>query len=147
MAADKTPVVVLMVDDEMSNRKLVSLLLGRVGYTVLTAPNGDEGLIVAKAEHPDVILLDIIMPVMDGHEMLSRLKRDPETKDIPVIMLTARGADQDIATSFKRGAVFHLDKPYETKDLLQKIEVALTVSGTDKPLPSSRTPEPPLPVT
>lgn len=128
--------VVLMVDDEVSNRKLITLLLGRVGYKVLTAPNGEEGLILAKAEHPDVILLDIIMPVMDGHEMLLRLKRDPDTCEIPVIMLTARGTDQDIATSFKRGAVFHLDKPYETTDLLQKIQVALALGGHELPPPT-----------
>ena len=133
MDARNGQAVVLMVDDEVSNRKLITLLLGRVGYKVLTAPNGEEGLILAKAEHPDVILLDIIMPVMDGHEMLLRLKRDPDTCEIPVIMLTARGTDQDIATSFKRGAVFHLDKPYETTDLLQKIQVALALGGRDVP--------------
>ena len=133
--------LVLLVDDEQSNRKLVTLLLGRVGYVVRTAPSGEEGLIVAKAEHPDLILLDVMMPVMDGHEMLLRLKRDPDTRDIPVIMLTARGGEQDIAVSFQRGAVFHVDKPYETRDLLQKIAVALNL--TDPDAPSDLPDEPP----
>ncbi len=123
--------MVLMIDDEDSSRKLVKLLLGRAGFRVLTAPNGEEGLVLAKAEHPDVILLDIMMPKMDGHETLARLKRDPDTKDIPVLMITARGADPDISLSFRLGAVYHLDKPYETKDLLQKIEAALLLADQD----------------
>ena len=127
---------ILMIDDEASGRKLVKLLLERVGYRVLTAPGGHEGLILAKAEHPNVILLDVRMPKMDGYETLRQLKRDPDTKLIPVMVLTAKGADQDIAMSFKLGAVFHLDKPYETRELLQKIEVALALAaqeGQDRP--------------
>ena len=117
--------IILMVDDEASGRRIAKLLLERSGYQVLTAPSGEEGLVLAKVEHPDVILLDIMMPRMDGYETLRRLKRDPDTRVIPVLMLTARGADQDIAMSFQLGAVFHLDKPYEMKDLLRKIEGAL----------------------
>jgi len=127
---------ILMIDDEANGRRLVKLLLEREGYRVLTAPSGDEGLILAKAEHPDIILLDIRMPKMDGYETLRQLKRDPDTKVIPVMMLTAKGGGQDIAMSFKLGAVFHLDKPYETTDLIQKIEVALALAaqeGQDRP--------------
>lgn len=135
MAREPRHPVVLIVDDEVGNRTLVSLVLGRLGYTVLTASNGAEGLLAAKAQHPDVILLDIMMPVMDGHEMLVRLKEDRDTQAIPVIMVTARGGDQEIAASFQRGALFHLDKPYEARDLLQKIEVALVRSGAATPVP------------
>lgn len=119
--------LILAVDDEESSLKLIRLLLERVGYRVLTAPSGEEGLVLAKAEQPDVILLDVIMPGIDGHEMLRRLKRDPDTKAIPVMMVTARGADQDIEQSFKLGAVFHLEKPYETHDLLKKLEVTFAL--------------------
>ena len=125
MDAARVRRIILMVDDEASGRRITKLVLERSGYQVLTAPSGEEGLVLAKAEHPDVILLDIMMPKMDGYETLRRLKRDPDTRVIPVLMLTARGADQDIAMSFQLGAVFHLDKPYETKDLLRKIEGAL----------------------
>ncbi|MBI2103970.1 MAG: response regulator [Candidatus Omnitrophica bacterium] len=131
MEAARPRRVVLMIDDEASGRKITKLLLERSGYHVLTAPGGEEGLVLAKAEHPDVILLDIMMPKMDGYETLRCLKRDPDTKIIPVLMLTAKGSDQDIAMSFKLGAVFHLDKPFETKDLLRRIEGALALAAQE----------------
>ena len=116
---------VLMVDDEANARKIAKLILEREGYRTLTASNGEEGLVLAKVERPDVILLDIMMPKMSGYDMLKRLREDQDTLQIPVIMVTAKGTEHDIATSFKLGAIFHLQKPYETKDLLQAIQVAL----------------------
>ena len=118
---------VLMIDDECNARKVAKLLLEREGFRVLTAANGEEGLILAKVERPDVVLLDVMMPKMNGYETLKRLREDEDTKMIPVIMVTARGTEHDIATSFRLGAVFHIEKPYETKDLLQKISVALSL--------------------
>lgn len=123
------PVTVLMIDDESNARKMAKLLLEREGFRVVTAANGEEGLILAKVEQPSVILLDLMMPKMNGHETLRRLRDDQDTNHIPVIMVTAKGTEHDIATSFRLGAVFHIEKPYETKDLLQKIQIALTLSG------------------
>ena len=120
---------VLMIDDESNSRKIVKLLLEREGFRVLTAANGEEGLILAKVEQPHVVLLDVMMPKMNGYETLKRLREDQDTHGIPVIMVTARGTEHDIATSFRLGAVFHIEKPYETKDLLQKIAVALSLPG------------------
>lgn len=128
MSEPGTPRTILTIDDELSGRKLTRMLLEREGYRVLTAANGEEGLVLAKAEQPDLILLDLMMPKMSGHEVLRRLKRDPDTKAIPVLMLTARGADPDIENSFQLGAVFHVEKPYEIKDLLQKIQAAFIAS-------------------
>lgn len=119
---------VLMIDDEANHRKVVKLILEREGYRVITAGNGEEGLILAKVEQPDVVLLDVMMPKMDGYEALRRLRADQDLKQIPVIMITARGTEHDIATSFRLGAIFHLEKPYETGDLLQKIQVAITLA-------------------
>ena len=136
MSQDKKPLSVLMIDDEPNHRKVVKLILEREGYRVLTAANGEEGLILAKVEQPDAILLDVMMPKMDGYEALRRMRADQDLKDIPVIMITARGAEHDIATSFRLGAIFHLEKPYETGDLLQKIQVAVTLAqqgGGDQP--------------
>ena len=116
---------ILAVDDEVNARKLLTLLLEREGYRVITAAHGEEALILAKVEHPQVILLDIMMPKMSGYDALKRLREDQDTKDIPVIMVTAKGTEHDIAASFRLGAVFHLEKPYETKDLVQKIQVAM----------------------
>jgi two-component system alkaline phosphatase synthesis response regulator PhoP len=118
---------VLMIDDESNARKVTKLLLEREGFRVLTAATGDEGLILAKVERPHVILLDVMMPKMNGYETLKRLRDDQDTAAVPVIMVTARGTEHDIATSFRLGAVFHIEKPYETRDLLQKITVALTL--------------------
>lgn len=116
---------VLMIDDDANARKLAKLLLEREGYEVVTASNGEEGLILAKVMQPDVILLDVMMPKMNGYQTLKRLREDQDIEQIPVIMVSAKGTEQDIATSFRLGAIFHIEKPYETKDLLQKIEVAL----------------------
>ncbi len=119
---------ILIIDDEVNARKLAKMLLEREGFTVFTTGNGEEGLTLAKVERPDVILLDLIMPKMSGHEVLQRLKQDPDTRAISIIVLTAKVADRDIATSFQLGAVFHLEKPYEVKDLIQKIHAALALA-------------------
>ena len=124
------PRTILAIDDEANSRKMVKLLLEREGYRVVTTANGEEGLLLAKVEQPALILLDVMMPKMDGHETLRRLRADQDTSEIPVIMVTARGTEHDIAASFRLGVVFHVEKPYETKDLLQKIQVALTLKET-----------------
>ena len=124
---DNSQRAILMIDDEANSRMLAKLLLEREGFRVITAPNGQDGLILAKVEQPDVVLLDVMMPKMNGHETLRRLREDVDTKHIPVIMVTARGTEHDIAVSFRLGAVFHIEKPYETQDLLQKIRVALSL--------------------
>ena len=124
MTAQRT---ILLIDDESNARKVTKLVLEREGFRVLTAATGDEGLILAKVERPHVILLDVMMPKMNGYETLKRLRDDQDTAAVPVIMVTARGTEHDIATSFRLGAVFHIEKPYETQDLLSKITVALTL--------------------
>ena len=116
---------VLIVDDDGSSRKVLKMLLEQETFKTFTAADGTEGILLAKVEHPQVILLDVIMPKLDGYRVLKRLKDDPDTELIPVIMLTAKGADKDIRTSFQLGAVFHVEKPFEAADLLQKIQVAL----------------------
>ena len=125
------PITILAVDDDVNARKLLKLLLEREGYRVITAAHGEEALILAKVEQPNVVLLDVMMPKMNGYEALRRLREDQDTATIPAIMVTAKGTEHDIATSFKLGAVFHIEKPYETKDLLQKIHVAMQL--TDDP--------------
>ena len=135
--SEETPAPkILMIDDETNSRRMATLLLEREGYQIQTAPNGAEGLILAKVGRPQVIMLDIMMPEMNGHEVLRRLKADPDTKQIPVIVITARGTERDMAASFRLGAVFHVEKPYETKDLLHKIQMALALGiqeGVDRP--------------
>ncbi|MBI2884831.1 MAG: response regulator [Candidatus Omnitrophica bacterium] len=118
---------ILLVDDEEGARTLVTMLLEREGYRVFSSATGTEALMRAKLERPSVILLDILMPNMNGHEVLRRLKSDPDTASLPVIILTAKGTDRDIAVSFQLGAVCHVEKPFETRDLLDKIKIALAL--------------------
>lgn len=120
---------ILVVDDEVSARTLAKMLLAREGATVFTAAHGEEGLTLAKVERPHLILLDLMMPKMSGHEVLQRLKTDPDTKAIPVIILTAKLGDKDFEASFRLGAVFHLEKPYEAKDLFRKIQAAFAATS------------------
>lgn len=128
---------VLILDDEEHIRKVLKLLLERQGYQVFTAPTGEDALTVAKVEHPQAILLDIVMPAMNGYEVLRRLKSDPDTRAIPVIMVTAKGSERDIATSFRLGALFHVEKPFQTKDLLEKLHVAIVRAAEGDTGPSA----------
>ena len=129
MAQESGQLTVLIIDDEANARKVIKLLLEREGYRVLTAANGEEGLILAKVERPAVVLLDLMMPKMNGHETLKRMREDQDTNEVPVIVVSAKVGEGDIAASFRLGALFHVEKPYETQDLLQKIKVAVTRTG------------------
>ena len=118
--ADKTKI--LVVDDEP---KIVQTLKDRLEmneYHVLAAYDGKEGLDSAIENEPDIILLDILMPVMDGLEMLEALRRNPDCGDIPVIMLTARSQAQDIERAKASGIEDYVVKPFEISELLEKIE-------------------------
>ena len=92
------------------------------GYTVTTAGNGKEGLEKILRAKPDIILLDVIMPIMDGHETLERLRQSEAGKDIAVIMLTARSQSQDIARANACGIADYIVKPFDLSELLEKIE-------------------------
>ena len=122
---------ILLIDDEPATRQLVSLLLQQQGFRVLTAADGQEGLQAASLQIPDVILLDLMMPKLHGHDVMRQLRRDPLTRDILVIVLTARGGDQDVAESLRLGAVSHLEKPYEVEELLRRIQAALSLRHGD----------------
>lgn len=128
---------VLFIDDEQDSRLLVKLLLERQGYRVLTAGHGKDGLVLAKLDRPHVILLDVMMPDLDGYGTLKRLKSDPDTASIPVIMLTAKRSERDIEASFRLGAILHLEKPYPMAALMEKIRMALVLGAQQAPSPSS----------
>ncbi|MFA0758258.1 MAG: hypothetical protein PVTTEEND_001654 [Candidatus Fervidibacter sp.] len=113
---------VLVVDDERHIVRLVQVNLERQGYEVLTAYDGVECLEKAKAEKPDLIILDVMMPRMDGFEALQRLKSDPETNQIPVIMLTARAQDRDVLQGYQYGADLYLTKPFSPLELISLVK-------------------------
>jgi two-component system alkaline phosphatase synthesis response regulator PhoP/two-component system response regulator VicR len=115
------PKHVLAVDDETNIRRLIEVNLLRAGYRVTTACDGQDALDKLGRERPDMVLLDVMMPRIDGFELLRRLKADPDTADIPVLMLTAKAQDADIFRGLKSGADFYLTKPFNPQELLSWI--------------------------
>jgi len=116
---------VLIVDDKLEVVELVTATLEGEDYQIISASDGREALEKIGKEKPDLVLLDIIMPKMDGFEVLSELKKDSRTKEIPVIMLTARGQKLDKDKGGELGAQDYIVKPFSPSHLLHKIEEVL----------------------
>lgn len=121
---DKMPAV-LVVDDEVKILNLIARSLTRCGYESLTASNGDEALSKARVQKPDIILLDINMPGIDGFSVLRKLREDPATSLTPVLMLTARGRSEDKILGLKIGADDYLTKPFDLAELHARMDVLL----------------------
>ena len=121
---------ILIIDDEEDLRLLAShaLTLDRSDIEVISAKDGPSGIQRAKDEKPAIIILDIMMPKMDGYEVCRRLKADPVTRDIPVVMLTASNDPQLTQKAFEAGAVACLTKPYGRRSLVNCVDMALASS-------------------
>jgi DNA-binding response OmpR family regulator len=113
---------VLVIDDEEYIQHILHFSFGAEGYEVLTASDGEEGVNKARSEKPDVIVMDIMMPKMDGYEACKKLKADPQTKDIPVILLTAKGRDTDRKLGSEAGADDYVVKPFSPGRLIERVE-------------------------
>ena len=109
---------ILTCDDEKHIVRLIQVNLERQGYEVITAFNGLECLEKVKEDRPDLIVLDVMMPEMTGFEVLEKLKKDPETENIPVIMLTARAQDSDVLRGWQSGVECYLTKPFNPMELI-----------------------------
>jgi len=116
---------ILVVDDEPDVLRMLEVVLGRRGHRVLTAPTGIEGLVTAQGERPDLILLDIMMEGMDGWEVLKLLKLEEGTREIPVVMLSARVEPRDKIRGLQEGAVDYITKPFSVREMLETIEAVL----------------------
>jgi two-component system alkaline phosphatase synthesis response regulator PhoP len=116
---------VLVVDDEKDVVELVKFLLERDGHHVLEAYNGKEALERANNEHPELIILDIMMPEMDGYTVNARLVENEATRRIPVIILTAKGQMRDVF-EMASNVAFYMEKPFDPKHLREKIQEVLT---------------------
>jgi two-component system alkaline phosphatase synthesis response regulator PhoP len=112
------PKKILAVDDERHIVRLVEVNLQRAGYEVVTAYDGKEALEKVVSEKPDLIVLDVMMPYMDGFEVLKKLKADTATAEIPVIMLTAKAQDADVFRGWQSGVDCYLTKPFNPMELL-----------------------------
>jgi DNA-binding response OmpR family regulator len=116
---------VLVVDDERDIAETILYNLGRNGYEGLVAYNGSEGLEIAQRERPDLVVLDLMLPGIDGTEVARRLKGDPRTSDIPIVMLTAKGEETDVVVGLSLGADDYVTKPFSMKVLLARIGTVL----------------------
>jgi len=125
---------ILIIDDEEDLCVLAghALTMDRADLEVISAKDGPSGIQRAKAEQPAVIILDIMMPKMDGYEVCQRLKADPETRDIPVVMLTASSDPHLNQKAFEAGAVACLTKPYRKGTLVNCVDMALASSGRSR---------------
>ena len=115
--------LILAVDDTPSDLVLYATILEREGYVLALAQDGLQALAFATKEKPDLILLDIFMPGMDGIETCRRLKADPATQDVPVIFVTANSGSDDILAGFEAGAVDYVTKPFRIPELLARVHV------------------------
>jgi DNA-binding NtrC family response regulator len=125
---------ILVVDDTPANVKLLADLLSVNGFDVITAGSGGEGLERAGADAPDLVLLDVMMPDVDGFAVCERLKADPATRDVPVIFLTALTETLDKVRAFSAGGVDYLSKPFEPRELLARVGTHLALRRTRQEL-------------
>ena len=116
------PKKILAVDDEKHIVRLVQVNLERQGYEVVTANDGREALEKVESEKPDLVVLDVMMPYMDGFEVLQNLRRNANTRDIPVIMLTAKAQDADVFKGWQSGVDCYLTKPFNPMELISFVK-------------------------
>lgn len=112
---------ILVVDDSPTERHFMVELLTKNGYQVVTAESGEEGVVKAKAELPDLVIMDVVMPGLNGYQATRTLTRDEDTKNIPVLMCTSKGQETDKIWGLRQGAQDYLVKPVNPEELLAKI--------------------------
>jgi len=124
MTEDRRPLV-LVADDDPDILSLVKLRLERSGYDVVSAGDGEQALEAARTRAPDLALLDVMMPKLDGYEVTALLRQQEETRDLPVILLTARVQESDIARGVEAGADDYVKKPFSTHELRDRVQAVL----------------------
>ncbi|MBN2610744.1 MAG: hybrid sensor histidine kinase/response regulator [Bacteroidales bacterium] len=125
---------ILIVDDIPGNLNYISDILNNEGFSILVATNGRDAIDIALERIPDLILLDIAMPVMDGYEVCKILKSETHTSEIPIIFLTARDDHEDILKGFQAGAVDYISKPFNTSELISRVNTHLELKRKSKEL-------------
>ncbi len=120
-------VTILIVDDAQDTRNLLTLILSTNGYSVQSEPNGKQAISRVQTDPPDLILLDIMMPDMNGFDVCSHLKGNEQTKDIPIIFISAQDDVKNIVKAFYMGGVDYISKPFNTAEILARIEAHITI--------------------
>lgn len=113
---------IVLAEDELQIARLIEFKLKKEGYQVTCKENGEEALKAIREEKPDLILLDVMMPVMDGYEVLRQVKEDENLKNIPVVMLTARAQERDVVKGIDLGAEDYITKPFHPAELLARVK-------------------------
>lgn len=121
--------VILVVEDDPDIRELLAYALGKEGYEILQAPDGETGLRMMADRKPDLVLLDVMLPGMDGLELLRRAKSDQATRAVPVIMASARGEEADVVAGLELGADDYVTKPFSPRVLVARVRTTLRRSG------------------
>ena len=116
---------VLLVDDSNTVLMMEKMILAKGAFDIIVAHDGDEAIVQAKREKPDVILLDVVMPRLDGLMACAQIHGDPETAHIPIIMVTTRGEERNVEAAFRNGATDYVTKPINGLELLTKLHNAL----------------------
>jgi DNA-binding response OmpR family regulator len=130
---------VLLIEDDSVSRKFMELILIKEGFEVITAVNGLEGLRKARTEAPNVLVLDVMLPGLDGFEICYRLRNDPETANLPILVLSAKSQESDKISALQVGANAFLSKPVDRLVLINKVNelLNLSVAGTPEKQPSA----------
>ena len=118
---------ILVVEDQPDNRRILRDLLGNAGYELIEAETGEEALIALEAQRPDLILMDIQLPVMDGYEATRRIRSNPELKSIPIIAVTSYALAGDEAKALAVGCNAYITKPFSPRALLAKVQEHLAL--------------------
>ncbi len=121
---------VLVVDDDPDIRQLVAMKLTKSGHTVTTAADGASALASVRAQTPDIIVLDVAMPGLSGLDVCRELRQDPVSADVPVLLLTAKVQDGDLAEGFAAGADDYVTKPFSPRELVTRVEAVLARVAT-----------------
>ena len=127
---------ILVVDDENYILHILDFSLGAEGYEVITAEDGEEAVRKTRDERPDLVVLDVMMPKMDGYETCKRLKEEEATRNIPVILLSAKGRTMDQNKGFEVGADDYITKPFSPRKLIEKIGTVLDRSANSESAPT-----------
>jgi len=129
---------ILVIEDERDIIEVIAYNLEREGFTVLSATHGEKGLEIARAKRPAAIILDLMLPGLDGIEVAKRLRRDPETHDIAIIMLTAKGEESDVILGLGVGADDYVPKPFKMKELVARLQAVLRRGPLEEEVPAGK---------
>jgi len=130
--------LILVIEDEQDIQELIELVLSRQGFGVLSAQTGEEGLALARSRRPDLVLLDLMLPGMDGRAVCRRLRQEPATRTVPIVMVTARGEEADIIAGLELGADDYVTKPFSPRVLAARVRAVLRRARADADSPGAQ---------